>query len=272
MKIKCENCSVEYEVSDERLSLEHPHFFKCSACGFVFDFKQKQENEDVLLPPPVEQSDIVPMPLSEIFEAAEENVLKSQELEKTDLGHLSNAEAFSQESEENQNSPLFTSWDETDEFMPVSKTKSTSYKRFFVFIFVLLFILGATFYLFYEGRYFFSRKYDFAEVVYQKTGISTDITADGLAFQNTIFDSLAENNGYTLLIKSQIVNTTDAEKKLPVVLINILDEQAKVVQKKEVDLGKNTLSSGEKIHFEEKLSPLADNSKRIELTFKKESK
>ncbi|MBE6449617.1 MAG: hypothetical protein E7013_02840 [Alphaproteobacteria bacterium] len=264
MKIKCENCSVEYEVPDARLSLEHPHFFKCSACGFVFDFKQKQEDDDVMLPPSVEQSDVVPMPLSEIFDEKLENNEEIQEEQKINI--------FSEEQkfEENHPSPLFTSWDETDEFMPISKTQSKTYKKMLIFFVVFILCFCAVLFLIYEGRYLFSRKFDWAHDIYQKTGISTDITADGLAFQNTIFDSLSEREGYVLLIKSQVVNTTDAEKKLAVVLIHILDEQDNVIQTKEVDLGKDALFSGEKIYFEERLFPVTDKAKRIELTFKKE--
>ena len=283
MLIKCENCSVVYKVPDERLALEHPRFFKCSACGNVFEVsteKVDEDFEDVVKTeeetkepltdnvvedteivesssvPQVEQTDAIPMPLSDIFNPDESDLEEDAEPVQT--------EQTEKESEVN----LFEPLDVAEEFSPVSSDSSQN-KGVWSFFAAFIVAFAAAFLLFYVGRYFFIRKVPATEKIYQSVGIKTEVLGEGLAFQNTLFDIQKESRNYELIIKSQIVNTTDEVKKIPNVVVRLLDEKNKVIQTGYIQMADRNIEAGQTRPIETHLKELLEGAKRVEITFER---
>ncbi|MGN1091807.1 MAG: hypothetical protein ACI4RJ_04905 [Alphaproteobacteria bacterium] len=50
MLIKCKNCSKNYDVSEEKLRAVQPRFFKCSACGCMFETGIKNKQLQNIMP------------------------------------------------------------------------------------------------------------------------------------------------------------------------------------------------------------------------------
>lgn len=280
MLIKCENCSVVYKVPDERIALEHPHFFKCSACGNVFEVPTEDVNKEIneeIQPltdeivvedtdvvenseiPQVEQTDAVPMPLSDIFNPNESDA--DEVFEQT--------EDMSEQNEKEANVNLFEPLDAAEEFSPVT-TESSQDKHFWSFLgsFIIAFVAASL--LFYVGRYFFIRKIPATEKLYQTVGVKTDVLGEGLAFQDTLFDIQKNNQNYELIIKSQIVNTTDEVKNIPNVVVHLLDEKDNVIQTGHIYLADKVIKAGEVRPIETHLKKLLEGSKRVEITFERE--
>ena len=271
MLIKCENCSVVYEVPDERLAFEHPHFFKCSACGNVFavpnlaeNKEQTEENEslddvfdvipteEVEVPeevPQVEQSDAVPMPLSDIFNQDESEAENAPEKSDSDVN-------------------LFEPLETAEEFNPVTPNLIKN-RSFFKFLLSFCVAFVSILLLFYVGRYFFVRKAPITEKVYQTVGIKTDILGEGLAFRDTSFDIQENGKNYELLIKSQVVNTTDGAKKVPTIVIILFDGADNALQKQHIFTGDAVLEAGQSYPIKTVLKSLPESSKRIEITFER---
>lgn len=268
MLIKCENCSVIYKVPDERLALEHPHFFKCSACGSVFEVPLDNEVEEqtesstdnelientdfveTTEVPPVEQTDAVPMPLSDIFNPAESDIDDTPE--QADIN-------------------LFEPLEETtEEFSPVTSELPQN-KHFWSFWGSLTVAFVAASLLFYVGRYFFIRKVPATEKVYQSVGIKTDVLGEGLAFQDTLFDIQKNSQNYELIIRSQIVNTTDETKKIPNVVVHVFDEKDNVIQTGHIYLSDRVIEAGQFRPIETHLKELLEGAKRVEITFERDA-
>ena len=270
MLIKCENCSVVYEVPDERLALEHPHFFKCSACGSVFavpaedkkessedeNFSEYNENFETSAVPQVEQTDAVPMPLSDIFTPQEDE---------------SDTQEATEQTEKETDVNLFEPLDVAEEFSPVLSDSSQN-KSFWSFLVAFIAAFVAALLLFYVGRYFFIRKVPATEKIYQSVGIKTDVLGEGLAFQNTLFDIRKKDQNYELIIKSQIVNTTDQAKSIPNVVVRLLDEKDKVIQTGHIYLSNKTIGAGQSREIETRLKELLEGAKRVEITFERNSR
>ena len=256
MLIKCENCSVVYEVPQERLTSEHPHFLKCSACGAVFEAPVLSDNQDLSAPedviPPVEQSDAIPMPLSDIFEA---NESAEDEEEK-------------QETVSEKEVDLFEPLESTEEFTPV-ESASKEDGHLVWSLFGLVVSLTAIFLLFYVGKYFFIRKVPATEKIYQSVGINTAILGEGLSFQDTLFDVVKKDQNYGLLVKTQIVNITDESKVVPNVVIRSLNDKNEVAQTQYIPLNNAVLEAGQIKPIETHLKTLSEDAKRIEITFER---
>ncbi|MBP5535119.1 MAG: zinc-ribbon domain-containing protein [Alphaproteobacteria bacterium] len=289
MLIKCENCSVVYEVPDERLASEQPRFLKCSACGSVFAVptavptkeekvpeKEKMPSvEEEILPekslssdnvssiPPVEQTDSIPMALSDIF-SPQEDLNESTEI--TDIEENKQPKQPEKEKEVN----LFEPLDDTEEFSPVASDFSQN-KHFGSFLISLIIAFIAALLLFYVGRYFFIRKIPSTEKVYQSIGLKTDVLGEGLAFQETLFDIQKNNKNYELIIKSQIVNTTDETKQIPNVVVRLLDEKDNVLQSGHINLPNTSVKAGQTQPIETHLKELAAGAKRVEITFERKA-
>ena len=85
MQIKCENCSIVYEVSEKHLNVRHPRFLKCTSCGYVFNSPIHIDiSNNATQIPPVEQTDSVPMALSEIFQNQVEEMPSIEERKEMD--------------------------------------------------------------------------------------------------------------------------------------------------------------------------------------------
>ena len=274
MQIKCENCSIVYEVSENHLMVRHPRFLKCTSCGHVFHApvlsEVEHENSSI---PPVEQTDSVPMSLSEIFQTPSSSYSESEV--------YSDISSEQEESIQTEVQPvtkvaptadLFAPFDSADEFMPVSERKNPQKtKRLFIALSFITLLSFALIYLLYVGRYFFVRQAGVPPVFYQKAGIETKITGDGLAFQNSVFNVIDNQKKYLLSIKSEIINTTDSILKLPKVVIYLKDDKGATVQKTNPTLGKDRLSAGETLPFETQIYPIVSSARSIEITFEKES-
>ena len=279
MQIKCENCSIVYEVPENHLVIRHPKFLKCTSCGHVFQAPLQQEShEEQPQPiPPVEQSDVVPMSLSEIFQSPEvQNTTEEKEPVFT-----SPPLSFPQEeplskpilqTKENTAADLFAPFDRADEFMPVAETEKNKKKRLFWILSFITLLTFALIYLLYVGRYFFVRQAGVPPVLYQKSGIDMNIAGEGLAFQNSLFDVINNQGNYELVVKSKIINTTDSLKNLPNVIIYLKDENGNVVQQKKSSFGKDALDAGEVLPFETIIYPIIQTARSIEITFEKEHK
>lgn len=283
MLIKCENCSVVYEVPEERLTLEHPHFFKCSACGSVFAVSVEEEKpslEEKTLPvetlpveenlpiPPVEQSDVVPMHLSDIFNPVENSVENPVETEEIEEQADSEKKEEPKKEKKEQEVNLFEPLDDAEEFSPVT-SESSQNKHFLSFIISFIVAFAAVILVFYVGRYFFIRKVPATEKIYQAVGVKTDVLGEGLAFQETLFDIQRNNQNYELVIKSQIVNTTDKTKHIPDVVVRLLDENDKVIQSGRIYLSNTAVKAGQMQPIETHLKELAEGAKRVEITFER---
>lgn len=270
MLIKCENCSVVYEVSKERLALERPHFLKCSACGSVFEAPVleedvlktpalQEEQEELPAPedsiPPVEQSDAVPMPLSDIFKPDESENEEEEKAEEAEIIPEKEVDLFE---------PL----ESTEEFTPL-ESDATKDGRLLWALFGLVVSLGAIFLLFYVGKFFFIRKMPVTEKVYQSVGIKTDVLGEGLSFQDTLFDIVKKDQNYGLLVKTQIVNITDETKKIPNVVVRLLNENDEITQTQYILLNNEVLSAGQSKAIETQLKTLSEDAKRIEITFER---
>lgn len=270
MLIKCENCSVVYEVSKERLALERPHFLKCSTCGSVFEAPVleedvlktpalQEEQEELPAPedsiPPVEQSDAVPMPLSDIFQPNEsENEEEKQE---------------EPEASPEKEVDLFEPLESTEEFTPLESAATSGDGRVLWALFGLVVSLGAIFLMFYVGKFFFIRKMPVTEKVYQSVGIKTDVLGEGLSFQDTLFDIVKKDQNYGLLVKTQIVNITDETKKIPNVVVRLLNENNEITQTQYILLNNEFLAAGQSKPIETQLKTLSEDAKRIEITFER---
>ncbi len=268
MLIKCENCSAEYEVSEKRLNAQHPHFLKCSACGFVFQTPVAGDVEQETNVPAVEQTDAVPMALSDIFtpqEQEQEVVSLSNEEEKPPEESVEKTQ-----SDENA-SNLFAPLGDDDEFAPVKDTKHSVFGRILLSFLAFVLTFAAVVYLLYVGRYFFTRKAPNLEQLYQKAGISTQVLGEGLAFQNTLFDIAPNANDDELIVKSQIINTTAQTKIVPDVVVLLLDESGAIIQKQSVDLLNADIEAGETLPFETRILNLTEKARRVEITFEKDT-
>ena len=169
-------------------------------------------------------------------------------------------------------SALFAPFDKTDEFTPVSEHKKGTATRFVVILLTILFILGALGYLFYVSRFYFVRQVSVPASVYKNIGIDTDITGEGLTFQDTTFDVLNSEDTYVLMVKSNLFNTTGETKKVPSVVIHLKDEEDKILQKEVITLAKANVEAGEILPFERSISPINEKTRRIEITFEKDGK
>lgn len=271
MLIKCKNCSAVYQVPEESLALKRPHFFKCDACGCVFPAPTPDlsEPDSDSLVPPVEQSDVVPMALSEIFKdpPMEEIPQPANETQKTLPLNEDKADDDLKE-ETKQDADLFAPITSAEEFTPVT-SKSSGNGRFIAAFVAFVLTFGAILYLLYVGRYFFVRQAPITEKLYQKAGVSTEVLGEGLAFQNTLFDIQKNGQNYGLLIKSQLVNTTNETKNAPNVTVFLLDENNAVVGEKQVELSKSLIESGAPLKFEAYLDSLPASARRIEMTFER---
>ena len=281
MQIKCENCSIVYEVAENHLIIRHPRFLKCTSCGHVFQtppLPEKTTQEDQTIIPPVEQSDSVPMSLSEIFQTESqeeafvlENIEEQKSTPQETASGQENIVPPSFQNHISNEADLFAPFELTDEFTPVSDENKTKQKNLFIVLSLLTFISLALIYLLYTGRYYFVREVGFSPALYQKASIKTNIVGEGLSFQNSLFNISHVQNRYQLSVKSKIINTTDSVKNVPVVAIYLKDAEGNVLQKKNAILEKNTLSAGEILPFEVLLQPIAQSARNIEITFEKEN-
>ena len=279
MQIKCENCSIVYEVPENHLIIRHPKFLKCTSCGHVFQSPQLQEShkEQQEAIPLVEQSDVVPMSLSEIFQTSEVQTTSEEQAPLFTPAPTSFQEenAFSKpisQTKENTSADLFAPFDRADEFMPITQADKNKKKRLFGILLFITLLVFALIYFLYAGRYYFVRQAGIPPVLYQKSGIETNIIGEGLAFQNSLFDIVNNQGNYQLIVKSKIINTTDSLKILPSVVIYLKDENGNIVQRKKPTQGKNSLEAGEILPFETILYPIVQTARSIEITFEKEHK
>ena len=270
MQIKCENCSIIYEVPENHLIIRHPKFLKCTSCGHVFQAPHLSETtqEPVSAIPEVEQTDTVPMSLAEIFQTPEPN---TEEILPTSLSKSDSLVSDLTE-QENMTADLFAPFEKADEFMPISDEGKNKQKRLFYILLFITFLVFALVYFLYIGRYYFVRQVGISPALYKKANIETNITGDGLAFQNSLFDIIKDSNGFILSVKSEVMNTTDSTKDLPPIVILLKDDKGNIIQRTTPLLGKNALNSGEVLPFELSWQLTNQKAQKIEITFEKENK
>ncbi len=246
MFIKCEKCSRVYEVSDEKVAAQAPHFFKCTACGNVFDAPFE---------PPETESPPNVLPLADIFTPLPPE--ETQDLPtQTDLTATTESDA------------LFETPDKGTVFEPVL-VKKFQERRLFIGGIAFIFTVCALLYLFYVGRFYFTRKLPLTEPLYEKAGISTDILGEGLAFENTLFDLEPTQSGYRLHVQTKLVNTMGFEQTIPQIIVLLKDDYGLELQREYVLLEQEKITAGEKIPLTSIMEQLHPNASKIEITFER---
>ena len=233
MHIFCPKCHMGYEV-DESLIPEEGRRLRCSNCLEVFKFDRSGMSESVLSSVATEENDDVKRGAS--TEPLLADKLKN-EIEK-DL-----QDAVLQEMPEINIKEVFERLAEQSEKLFQEEKKLPWHKRLLLqlktmlglnrrFNFKFITFVGTTVLLIfmYNYRYEIVRTAPFMNGVYRMLGIRAKIPGEGLEFQNVNWNYRDVNGGRILEIKGFISNPTKKDIDIPVVHVELLDEETILLQ------------------------------------------
>lgn len=236
MQIYCPQCHTGYNVPDELIP-EEGRKLRCSSCKEVFKFDRTGMSE-IITPETSDKSDIKVQTdndknsdhvSSSITDSVEETPIESSSSATEDF-EISFNDIFERLNEQSER--LF----QEEQELPFKRRIFLQFKtmlglnRKFNFKLIGLIIFLIVMVCTYNYRYEIVRKIPFTNKIYKALGIRAQIPGEGLEFQNVNWNYITNNGVRSLEIKGYINNPTHREIDIPTVHIEILDENALLLQ------------------------------------------
>ncbi|MBP3347077.1 MAG: zinc-ribbon domain-containing protein [Alphaproteobacteria bacterium] len=140
-------------------------------------------------------------------------------------------------------------------------------RRYFSFLLFLIFVL-----LMYYFRYEIVRTAPFMEKAYAALHIKSKILGEGLEFKNVSRRSYEDDYVTKMEIKGFIVNNTDKMLEIPTVKLEIMDEDARVIQSQTTPPPAKFVKENGRVAFSVTVTKPSPLSKYIYLTFAEKQK
>ena len=228
MHIYCPKCHMGYEV-DETLIPEEGRRLRCSNCAEVFKFDRSGMSESLSKPVREDVSEKESEPLL-ADKLQEENIKEQEEQPSLEVPEVDIKDIFERLSE--QSEKLFQAEQQLPwhkRFLLQLKTMLGLNRRFnmrmigLAVAFVLLVLA-------YNYRYEIVRAVPFMNGIYKTFGIRAKIPGEGLEFQNINWNYRDVEGNRVLEIKGFINNPTSKKIDIPVVHVELLDEDTILLQ------------------------------------------
>ncbi len=261
MLIYCPKCRQGYNVGEDLIP-EEGRKLRCSKCGEVFRYDRRGEVEAVKNPPLEEKNGATAAeeteavlskenePLSPEPEKDKEEELSEPSAEEASGGteNIVEEEAPAVEPEPEIDEPvdvndIFKRLSEQTEALFEKEKKLTLRERLWLkfktltgwnihlklkYILVFLAVIAAL--PLYNNRYNIARRFPWAVPIYGMFGVETQILGEGLEFQNIDWIYFNDEESPRLEIKGFINNTTGRMIDLPMVHVEMLDENTNLLK------------------------------------------
>ena len=276
MKIYCPKCHTCYAIEIGLIPADGKKM-RCSRCGEVWLCHHKDINiEDSPEEDTLEQSQ------KKIKEEIPQNIIANEEDQL--IATLPSESETNRDSEDkdstddemtlifsrlkNENTKISSEQENLSTFQKTyPKIKQLlGWNNYFIIsaeIFTILLILGL--YLL-GNRYDIVRKYPQFETVFTQLGIPSRVIGEGLDFQNIVRTYDSEKDSKLLTVKGFIRNITNKKISLPIILANVLDNNAVKIYSETFKIEQKNIASNEKIAFSFQIK-VPEQSKYVELTF-----
>ncbi len=292
MQISCPKCSCVYEI-DEKLVSGSGRKLRCSKCGEVFVAK---------LPMPSDSDDKVfedaPIQTEENIESMVEDSLPNNESASVERENAFEAESgnpeqnvsqdvsqdIGQEINQNQDvNDMFKRLSEQTESLFKAENELSTIQRSMLFFkrvlgwsskFVRWIVMSVSMICFalalYSFRYEIVRKVPFLGYVYSAVGIQARVVGEGLEFRNISWKKFEEDYIRKLRVNGFVVNLTNKDIEFPLIHVELLDKDAKVLQSVNQKPMLNVLRAGQQVPVEVIVAKPSPITKYVFMTFSEE--
>ena len=259
MRIYCPKCKVGYEI-DETLIPEEGKKLRCSYCNETF-VAHKEDLIATSVFSKIESEEKKESAEEKPSEESLENEKKS-EVEKGEVKEI--FERLAEQSEnlakEEQNiSVVRKIFRGLYSFLGLNRRLN---RWFFSLVLIVLAIL-----LLYNYKYEIVRTLPFMNSVYKIAGVKAKIPGEGLEFQNVTWNLVDENNNSGLEVKGFIYNPTDKEIEVPMMKIEMLDDDASSLQTLNQKPALTSLKPGGRLAVSVIIKTPVPNAKYVYMTF-----
>lgn len=261
MQVYCSKCNTGYEIAED-LAIEDGQKLRCSYCGNIFAF-----NHANLRATPLAESEKVLLVAEEIVAGAvvEEAVVEVKE--ETPVVADDMKAIFERLSAKTEN--LFQEENELPaykrnliKFKSIMGFNNKANRRYFALSVLILLLLAM-----YSYRYEIVRTAPFMEKAYQFLNIDATIAGEGLEFQNIVWRDFDDDFVRKLEIKGFVVNPTKKEVDLPIIHIEMLDKDAKLLQMLDERSDVQRLKAGGRVAISIIVTKPSPLTKYVYLTF-----
>jgi len=273
MRVFCPKCGAGYKINDELIKVKARRL-KCGSCGEVFTVDKTEEpaQDDAAA------FDMVKDAMSDNKVSDNSTVDKEQDKEasaqSTDQNSLDEDEVAIDIED------IFERLSERTENLINEEKKLPFYKKIWLgiknilglqfrinwkYTTIVLLIIGLVW--MYNNRYEIVRKIPPMNTFFKTLGIKAKVIGEGLEFQNISWDLQAENDDTRLDIRGFVFNQTEKDIVLPIVHIEILDNETALLQSQNTPLKDRIVRGGEKIPLALSVSNPAPTMKYVYMTF-----
>lgn len=262
MFIICQNCHRIYDVPADVFNGSKGRF-RCCACGFVWDGAEAVAEQPAINETAASAFSSMAAPTPTPAPAASEKIDVVDVIDEIEdkpaqpLFKLFSDKKTPEPPEEGADNAFYVV-DEEDVPAESQKPKRHAWLGFFV--------LASLVFSLYFGRAFWAHYFPVLEKGYQFLGLEIGVVGEGLNFQDVSYDVVYEGDAPYMLIRGNIVNTTDRTKRVPLIHISL---KGTPVQDQTIVPVRESLDAGQKMSFETKIALLSTSVRHVFLDFRK---
>lgn len=272
MQIYCPKCDTGYEI-DESLIPDNGKKLRCSQCGEIFTARRS----DLKAAPHKEErtADIKEADTSDSEDKPETQIQEENQPEIIESSKEDNAAG-----ENGELNDIFKRLSQQTEDLFKAENEMPGYKKFFTKAkqltglnnrqnrYILASVIGILVLLtLYSFRFDVVREMPFMNVVYRMAGIKATIPGEGLEFQNIVWRDFEEDYVRQLEIKGFVVNPSAKDIELPVIHMEMLDKEARLLQSLNQEPMVKKLKAGSRVAISVIIKKPSPITKYVYLTF-----